>query len=637
MALNSLSQLRRLGPRLGGPASSACGSTPGFRWSPTPLQPLPAPLQAGCSDRRIAAQLRRVRPARRSRRAPFPLELRLRQTSTRCSAPCGTSRTGPGRLARSQLDWINLGGGYLLDAGRATEPLVEAVDPSCAVGHGLEVFIEPGAALRAGGGIPGRRGDRPVPLAGASRVAVLDTTVNHCPEIFEYQFEPDVAGHDDDGEYEYLLAGSTCLAGDVMGEYAFARAPAGRLARRADRTSGPIRWSRPTCSTGSISRRSILSPPKARLGPAPAVYLPRLCLSGPGLVAMRLYEREWTIRRARRASRTCSTSSPRRLRRQLAARRVPRPVRRLRDRAAGGYHCEVGILATGADAPPRPRARSRRSSSSASGRRGADSFNVVLLVPTGVNATLGGHAGDAGPVARLVASVCDTLITHPNVVNGSDINEMPENALYVEGSVICRLLMGTAGLQRVRSNRVLLVIDRHEEVAYTNAAINAAERRAGLLRLRVPADRRARPAASSWSPSTPDRAGPPAGSTTCRVFLDAIDPYLGEYDAVAVSSVIGVPPEFHQDYFDSDGEHGQPLGGRRGDLHARRVAPPRDPLGALADDRVGRGRGRRPGGRRPADGRRGGLADVPAVDPQGVAAQPADRRPIPRRCNHPRS
>jgi len=55
-----------------------------------------------------------------------------------------------------------------------------------------------------------------------------------------------------------------------------------------------------------------------------------------------------------------------------------------------------------------------------------------------------------------LASACDTLVTHPNVVNASDINELPENALYVEGSVICRFLMGTVGLQKVRANRVLL-------------------------------------------------------------------------------------------------------------------------------------------------------------------------------------
>src|SRR5205814_5580574 len=102
-----------------------------------------------------------------------------------------------------------------------------------------------------------------------------------------------------------------------------------------------------------------------------------------------------------------------------------------------------------------------------------DLYTVALIVPTGVGAEIGGHAGDAGPVARLLAGACDRLITHPNVVNASDINELPENGLYVEGSVLSRLLMGTAGLQPVRANRVLLVIDRHEEPSYTFAAINS--------------------------------------------------------------------------------------------------------------------------------------------------------------------
>src|SRR5262245_16522280 len=138
----------------------------------------------------------------------------------------------------------------------------------------------------------------------------------------------------------------------------------------------------------------------------------------------------------------------------------------------GGLHCEIGILDAGPDrraAGPIPSIFEFRKRSF----EDAGKFRVVLLVPTGINANIGGHAGDAGPVARLLAGVCDTLILHPNVVNASDINEMPANALYVEGSVICRLLMGTVGLRRVRSNRVLVVIDRHEEIAYSNAAINA--------------------------------------------------------------------------------------------------------------------------------------------------------------------
>ena len=50
---------------------------------------------------------------------------------------------------------------------------------------------------------------------------MLDTTVNHMPEVFEYDFEPDVLGHDKDARHEYLLAGCTCLAGDLFGVYRF--------------------------------------------------------------------------------------------------------------------------------------------------------------------------------------------------------------------------------------------------------------------------------------------------------------------------------------------------------------------------------------------------------------------------------
>ena len=64
----------------------------------------------------------------------------------------------------------------------------------------------------------------------------------------------------------------------------------------------------------------------------------------------------------------------------------------------------------------------------------AGDFNTVFIVPTGIGAEVGGHAGDATPAAQLLASCCDQLITHPNVVNASDINELPANALYVEGS-----------------------------------------------------------------------------------------------------------------------------------------------------------------------------------------------------------
>ncbi len=48
-------------------------------------------------------------------------------------------------------------------------------------------------------------------------------------------------------------------------------------------------------------------------------------------------------------------------------------------------------------------------------------YNVVLIVPTGIGAAIGGYAGDALPVARAMSQVCDRLITHPNVMNGAQL------------------------------------------------------------------------------------------------------------------------------------------------------------------------------------------------------------------------
>ncbi len=87
-------------------------------------------------------------------------------------------------------------------------------------------------------------------------------------------------------------------------------------------------------------------------------------------------------------------------------------------------------------------------------------MNVVFIVPTGIGAEIGGHSGDATPAAKLVASVCDVLFIHPNVVNASDLNEMTENMLYVEGSVLDRFLEGQIGLESVYSNKLLLIANK---------------------------------------------------------------------------------------------------------------------------------------------------------------------------------
>ena len=126
------------------------------------------------------------------------------------------------RLYDGRIGWLNLGGGYLFHdyEGNDTDfqPLIDTITSIRA--NGLEVFIEPGAALiRDAGNIV--TSVLEIQEHDGHRIAILDTTVNHMPEVFEYQFEPYVHGYDENGEHEYTLAGSTCLAGDIFGTYRF--------------------------------------------------------------------------------------------------------------------------------------------------------------------------------------------------------------------------------------------------------------------------------------------------------------------------------------------------------------------------------------------------------------------------------
>lgn len=87
-------------------------------------------------------------------------------------------------------------------------------------------------------------------------------------------------------------------------------------------------------------------------------------------------------------------------------------------------------------------------------------YTVVLMVPTGIGAAIGGYAGDALPVARAIAQVADRLITHPNVLNGAQLYWSLPNAFYVEGYGLDQFAAGRWGLRPVHQNRVGLVLDQ---------------------------------------------------------------------------------------------------------------------------------------------------------------------------------
>jgi hypothetical protein len=86
-------------------------------------------------------------------------------------------------------------------------------------------------------------------------------------------------------------------------------------------------------------------------------------------------------------------------------------------------------------------------------------FTAALIIPTGIGAAIGGFAGDAIPVVRALAQVCDRLITHPNVLNGAQLYWPNPSTYYVEGFGLDQFAAGNWGLQSVHQNPVGMVID----------------------------------------------------------------------------------------------------------------------------------------------------------------------------------
>lgn len=86
-------------------------------------------------------------------------------------------------------------------------------------------------------------------------------------------------------------------------------------------------------------------------------------------------------------------------------------------------------------------------------------YTVVLVVPTGIGAAIGGYAGDALPVARALAQVADTVISHPNVMNGAQLYWPSPNILYVEGYGLDQFAAGAWGLRPTHQNPIGLLLD----------------------------------------------------------------------------------------------------------------------------------------------------------------------------------
>ena len=113
---------------------------------------------------------------------------------------------------------INLGGGYLFNEGFLST--INEIQLEWKKKYDLEIIIEPSFDISNSAGYLYssvvdifRMRDK--------EIAILDTSVNHFPEVFEYQDKPHVANTSQHYTNSYILAGASCFSGDIFGEHSF--------------------------------------------------------------------------------------------------------------------------------------------------------------------------------------------------------------------------------------------------------------------------------------------------------------------------------------------------------------------------------------------------------------------------------
>ena len=126
-----------------------------------------------------------------------------------------------------RMKWLNFGGGHHITRPGYALATLESCILSVRQKYGVQVYLEPGEAwaLNAGYLVTTvldtlRNGD--------TSLAILDMSAAcHTPDVIEMPYRPPLLGAEEPGEKPCTvrLAGPTCLAGDVIGDYSFDTAP----------------------------------------------------------------------------------------------------------------------------------------------------------------------------------------------------------------------------------------------------------------------------------------------------------------------------------------------------------------------------------------------------------------------------
>ena len=123
-----------------------------------------------------------------------------------------------------RMKWLNFGGGHHITRADYDRELLKECILRMKEKYGLEIYLEPGEAVALNAGL---LITEVLEIAeNGMEIAILDTSAAcHMPDVLEMPYRPPLKNAGEPGDprkpYVYRLAGPTCLAGDVIGDYSF--------------------------------------------------------------------------------------------------------------------------------------------------------------------------------------------------------------------------------------------------------------------------------------------------------------------------------------------------------------------------------------------------------------------------------
>ncbi len=121
-----------------------------------------------------------------------------------------------------RIKWINFGGGHHITRADYDKDTLKSCINRIREKYGVSVYLEPGEAVALNSGV--LRTTVLEIVQNGINTAVLDASAAcHMPDVLEMPYRPPLegSGMPKEKKYTYRLAGPTCLAGDIIGDYSF--------------------------------------------------------------------------------------------------------------------------------------------------------------------------------------------------------------------------------------------------------------------------------------------------------------------------------------------------------------------------------------------------------------------------------